>query len=339
MFRCEVIKIRSLIAIVVAISANCFCLCCFAVCPSADLTDDCFVGFMDVDALATQWLSGTPSGCAASDLTGDCYVDFEDFAVLATQWLDAGMPDPPGMVWVSINDPGVDDNGDSIPDHEGFSGKMSKYETTNAQYCNFLNAAKVSDQIKVYNNIVYAKNDNNLFQPYYNLAGAGYTYNGATNGGAARIHYLGGSFIVDRDFENHPATHVSWYGATAFCNYYGLRLPSEWEWQAVADSNGDYTYGCGTIIDNGKVNYYDSTHPQGTTAVGAFGTYGYGMADMAGNVFEWTTSCYFSNCIYGILVVRGGSWRYPSTACNVSQREYYYSPGAMGYDIGFRVCR
>ena len=45
-----------------------------------------------------------------------------------------------GMVWVSINDPGV-------PEHEGFVGQMSKYETTNAQYCQFLNAAIASGDI------------------------------------------------------------------------------------------------------------------------------------------------------------------------------------------------
>jgi hypothetical protein len=127
-------------------------------------------------------------------------------------------------------------------------------------------------------------------QVYYDLAGAGYNYCGVTGGGAARINYSGGVFSVDSGFENHPVTYVSWYGATSFCNYYGYRLPTEWEWKAVADYDGSYPYPCGPNINNSIANYCGSTHPYGTTSVGAFGTYGYGMCDMAGNVWEWTSS-------------------------------------------------
>ena len=162
------------------------------------------------------------------DVTGDCRVDFEDFVVFASQWLDEGLPDPCGMEWVYIDDdPGV-------PSHEGFTGFMSKYETTNAQYCEFLNAALASEDVTVgADNIVDGTNGSNrrpilVGQVYYNLAGAGYTYNGATNGGAARINWKGSSFTVDSGFENHPVTYVSWYGSTAFCNYYGDRLSTEW---------------------------------------------------------------------------------------------------------------
>ena len=45
-------------------------------------------------------------------------------------------------------------------------------------------------------------------------------------------------------------TYVTWYGATAICNYYGYRLPTELEWQAVADYEGEFNYGCGIDIDN-----------------------------------------------------------------------------------------
>jgi len=50
--------------------------------------------------------------------------------------------DDVGIMWVSINDPGVSG-------HEPFNGEMSKYETTNAQYCQFLNAAKATGDIIV----------------------------------------------------------------------------------------------------------------------------------------------------------------------------------------------
>ena len=270
------------------------------------------------------------AACPSADLTGDCRVDLNDFAVMAAQWLDERIPTDP---WVHINDPGVSG-------HEGFNGQMSKYETTNAQYCEFLNAALASGDIYVDSNTVFGSNGSNsgadfVGEIYYNLAGPGFTSNGATNGGAARINYTGSSFTVDSGFGNHPVTYVSWYGSTAFCNYYGWRLPTEWEWQAVADYDGSYNYGCGTSINNSIANYHDSTHPDGTTVVGSFGTYGYGMCDMAGNLWELTDSIYSGSD----LVVRGGCWAYDDDFhCSVSFRGID-DPCEADISIGFRVCR
>jgi sulfatase modifying factor 1 len=234
----------------------------------------------------------------------------------------------PNMVWVYIDDPGVSG-------HEGFTGEMGKYETTNAQYCQFLNAALASGDINV-SDMVYGANGSNsgedfVGQKYYDFTGPGHTNNGATNGGAARINYSGGVFSVDSGFENHPVTYVSWYGATAFCNYYGYRLPTKWEWQAVADYDGSYNYGCGENITTSIANYWDSSHPYGTTVVGAFGTYGYGMCDMAGNVMEWTSS--IVDCRYC-----GGCWWGYSIYCEVSY-SYPTVPSDFNFILGFRVCR
>ncbi len=231
------------------------------------------------------------------------------------------------MTWVYINDPGV-------PGHESFTGYMSKYETTNAQYCQFLNEATASGDITIDGDNIFGASGSNsgadfIGQAYYNLGGTGDSAFGAANGGAARIDYSGGVFSVEAGFENHPVTYVSWYGATAFCNYCGYRLPTEWEWQAVADYDGSYAYGCGTSIDPSKANYWGSTHPDGTTVVGAFGAYGYEMADMAGNVFEWTSS----------LWARGGSWHGDTYWCEVSTRSFSENtyPDYWNINVGFRV--
>ncbi|MFA6176702.1 MAG: SUMF1/EgtB/PvdO family nonheme iron enzyme [Phycisphaerae bacterium] len=225
---------------------------------------------------------------------------------------------PTGIVLKYINDP-------------GFTGYMSKYETTNAQYCQFLNAALASHDITVSSNAVTGLSGDYAGQLYYDLAGQGYTFDNAINGGAARINYTCSSFTVDSGFENHPVTYVSWYGATAFCNYYSYRLPTENEWQAVADFDGSYIYGCGTSIDNSKANYYGSTHPDGTTVIGSFGEYGYGMCDMAGNVLDWTST--ISGNYYRI---RGGGWNDSTEACKVSYSGYN-APDNVGYTYGFRV--
>ncbi len=243
----------------------------------------------------------------------------------------------PIMVWVYIDDPGV-------AGHEGFHGYMSKYETTNAQYCEYLNAALASGDITVDGSDVRGANGSNsgedfVGEKYYYLAGAGRSGYGATNGGAARINWTGSSFTVDSGFENHPVTYVSWYGSTAFCNYYGWRLPTEWEWQAVADYDGSYTYGCGTSINNSIANYYGSTHPDGTTEVGAFGAYGYGMCDMAGNVLEWTEN--WHDYEERFRSFRGGSWIYHASylrcSCGYVSGLPIPSPDLRSFLVGFRV--
>ncbi len=161
----------------------------------------------------------------------------------------------------------------------------------------------------------------------------------------SQIIYSDGTFSVrSRDgynMSNHPVVYVSWYGATAFCDYYGYRLPTEWEWQAVADYDGSYIYGCGTAINPSKANYYDYDHtnPLGlfsrpyTSPVDYYPSYGYGMNDMAGNAFELTDSIYSGT----LRVIRGGSWA--NHACTVSHRTAYCTPDAWSFWTGFRVCR
>ncbi|HEG43894.1 MAG TPA: formylglycine-generating enzyme family protein, partial [Phycisphaerales bacterium] len=143
------------------------------------------------------------------------------------------------------------------------------------------------------------------------------------------------------DMSDHPAVEVSWYGATAFCNYYGFQLPTEWQWQAVADYDGSYTYGCGGTIDQSIANYYDSgaSNPLGllsrphTSPVDHYLSYGYGLNDMAGNVWEWTST--FSD---SAGVIRGGSFYGFDSDCAVSFR-LSYLPDDTLFDTGFRVCR
>ncbi len=158
---------------------------------------------------------------------------------------------PADMTWVYINDSGAnmkDEYGNPIS-HGGFVGYMSKYETTNAQYCEYLNSALADGLIEVDvewgSHRVFPAHSGYSGMPYYRLTNQGDNHNGATHGGASRIHYINGRFTIDSGFENHPVSYVSWYGATAFCEYYGYRLPTLWEWQAVADYDGSYSYPCG----------------------------------------------------------------------------------------------
>ena len=238
---------------------------------------------------------------------------------------------PAGMVWVYINEWAV----------SGYEGYMSKYETTNAQYCQFLNAALASGDIYVSGNIVYGSNGSNggtdyVGEPYFD------TYAADSD---SQIIYSGGTFSVRTrdgyDMSNHPVVEVSWYGAMAFASYYGWRLPTEWEWQAVADYDGSYTYGCGTTIDQSKANY-DNDNPLGltdgpyTTPVDYYTSYGYGMNDMTGNAWEWTDSCYYSGCDPDYRVLRGGDYNYNAAYCAVTYRGSN-GPSNRDSGLGFRL--
>ncbi|MBN2272401.1 MAG: formylglycine-generating enzyme family protein [Sedimentisphaerales bacterium] len=292
-----------------------------AVCPPADLTGDCIVDFSDFAVMAVYW-----------PLT-----DFNDVTEVTAQWLAEGVPnDPCNLVWVYIDDPGV-------PGHESFTGYMSKYETTNAQYCEYLNAAFASGDIYITGGTVYGSNGSNSGADYANFA----YFDTSSGSSYSQIIYHDYKFSVrSRDgysMVDHPVVQISWFGATAFCNYYGYRLPTQWEWQAVADYDGSCSYGCGTSIDQGKANYDDanplnlSDYPY-TNPVDYYCSYGYGLTDMAGNVSEWTSSCCDPDCIYSLRAIRGGCWHYHGYACTVCCQESDYRDHKHS-SIGFRACR
>jgi len=196
----------------------------------------CTVGVLVSPDGGSSWMVPPPalSGDVGPSISpGERHIEWPSKVVLpgayGTQYrvrviADDGVADPwsgppPGMVFVSIAD-------------RDFAGQMSRYETTNAQYCHFLNAALASGDITVSGNDAMGASGSNsgadyAGELYYNGDGAGTTYNGATNGGAARIFYSAGAFHVDVGFGNHPVTYVTWYGAMAFADYYGYYLPTE----------------------------------------------------------------------------------------------------------------
>ncbi len=85
----------------------------------------------------------------------------------------------------------------------------------------------------------------------------------------------------------HPVVNVSWYAAVAYCQAKGKRLPTETEWEYAAKGKleGIFPWG-NAAADKARANFSDSGLST-TSKVGSYPANGYGLFDMAGNVWEY----------------------------------------------------
>jgi sulfatase modifying factor 1 len=161
--------------------------------------------------------------------------------------------------------------------------------------------------------------------------------------------------------ENHPVTQVSWNDAVAFCSAYGLRLPTEFEWERAARLGQTPD---GTVFRAGdrasidakfRVNVWQGVFPvmdtgeygyRVTSPVGAFGEAPSGLTDMAGNVWEWTASSYLpypaaaddTRPPASERVQRGGSFLCSQDVCEGfrATARSHATPDTASMHVGFR---
>lgn len=150
--------------------------------------------------------------------------------------------------------------------------------------------------------------------------------------------------------EKHPVTFVSWYAAAAYCQAMGKRLPTEAEWEYAARgglAGKQFPWG-DEMPDKTRANYA-ATGLNAPTVVGSYLANGYGLHDMAGNVWEfladeWRKYSHTSPAPTDFLkvttrrVLRGGSFGGSPVNMRVTYRDSH-APENAAEHVGFRCAR
>ncbi len=268
--------------------------------------------------------------------------------------------------WVTVGDPGNPADTEIMGDGTTGYGvvayryRISRYETTNAQYAEFLNAVAATDT-------------NALYDP---------SMGSSTHGGITRSGSPGSfSYSVKAGMDSKPVTYVSFWDSLRFANWLHNGQPTGAQ-DASTTEDGAYTITAQGIADNSitrnggatiflpsedewyKAAYYDAVsdgyfdYPTGTdsettcaapgatpntancwsivgtvTDVGAYsGTASQaGTFDQGANVWEWSDTI-----VQSFRVLRGGSWSNPPSYFRASARNYNYPEDEFD-TAGFRV--
>ena len=227
---------------------------------------------------------------------------------------------------------------------------MDLHEVTNQQYCRFLNDRPGDVQ-----------------QGWFDAAGAESNAEWAQKYLGSGIERNGGTYRPVAGREQQPVVWVSWDGARAYAAWAGRELPTEAQWEKAARGGQEgrmFVWGDNLRPPEGAGNLGDETAKQRwsdwtifsgytdgyatTSPACAFSANGYGLYDMAGNVWEWCRDWYdegwyarmpgrdpLNETKATYRVLRGGSWINNPRDLRVGYR-YRHTPDNRVVTIGFR---
>ncbi len=351
--------------VVIAISGG-FCL---AGCPSADLTGDCFVDFEDFGVMAAQWLTTDP--CIPNDMAiipsgefamgnsfsegnsderpvhtvtvdlfymGKCEITNQQYCDYLNSALAQGL--------ITVIDGVV---------YQAGSG-------TSYSYCDTRSAS------------IYSQIDCNDVTGIFIVR----TKSGRDMSNDPMVHVSWYGAAAYCNWRSQQEGYEQCYSLSTWdCDFgkKGYRLPTEAEWEYAARGGlSGRRFQWGDTISHTQANYYsywdqgapyypyDTSTTEGyhpawddgvvpyTSPVGSFAANGYGLYDMAGNVWElcndWYSDFYYSSSpadnptgpTTGTgYVVRGGNGSNNAYCCRVAYRLNYYAPTSRYDSIGFRL--
>ncbi|HYJ92604.1 MAG TPA: formylglycine-generating enzyme family protein [Pyrinomonadaceae bacterium] len=157
-----------------------------------------------------------------------------------------------------------------------------------------------------------------------------------------------------------PVTNVNWYVAMAYCHWAGKRLPTEAEWEYAARgglASAEFPWG-NEPVEPIRANYGKSGFGK-PVRVGSYAPNGYGLYDMAGNVWEFTADEWgkysaadvenplagpniFATLDFDLIttrrVIRGGSWGGSPINLRVAYRDSHLPNGSQPF-VGFRCAQ